>query len=280
LIVSIIFGLTLATDAFGQAQITTRKEKLKDFTSKVTKVVLSGDPFIDEALKESVSGTWTISPYEFCTSAEFDQLKGNAGFYFLLVVKGQFRKEKEPGIDMLTLVKGGEGASKSVSDMLEVVTFPLRASVEPSGREVVLLPAILKIMQEHTQGLLGSELKAYSGIGAGPKDVAKLWNKQIFFCEEDLAPGVDAEDLQNIDEDMIVMEDSDDVDEVFNNANYNAAVSFVVAPSEPTNGSMCYTIIIGADTHELYYFKKHKITAKSGAGFLPSDLKAIKTVRK
>ena len=30
----------------------------------------------------------------------------------------------------------------------------------------------------------------------------------------------------------------------------------------------------------LYYFKKHKITAKSGKGFLSSDIKSIKLLRK
>ena len=63
-----IAGLLLTTDALGQAQITTRREKLKDFTSKTTKVVLTGDEFLDEAVKESVAATWTVSPYEFCSS--------------------------------------------------------------------------------------------------------------------------------------------------------------------------------------------------------------------
>ena len=161
-----IAGLLLTTDALGQAQITTRREKLKDFTSKTTKVVLTGDEFLDEAVKESVAATWTVSPYEFCSNEEFQNLKGNADFYFLMVVKGQFRRESEPGIDMLTLVKGGEGADKSINDMFEVVSFPLRSTEDPSGREFVLLPAFLKIIQEHTTSLTDTEMKAYSNIGA------------------------------------------------------------------------------------------------------------------
>ena len=140
ILVLAIAGTLLATDAFGQAQIITRREKLKDFTAKTTKVVLPGDEFLDEAIKESVAATWTVSPYEFCTNDEFQSLKSNDSFYFLLVVKGQFRRESEPGIDMLTLVKGGEG-SADINDMFEVVSFPLRSSEDPSGREFVMLPA-------------------------------------------------------------------------------------------------------------------------------------------
>lgn len=273
-----IAGLLLTTDALGQAQITTRREKLKDFTSKTTKVVLTGDEFLDEAVKESVAATWTVSPYEFCSNEEFQNLKGNADFYFLMVVKGQFRRESEPGIDMLTLVKGGEGADKSINDMFEVVSFPLRSTEDPSGREFVLLPAFLKIIQEHTTSLTDTEMKAYSSLGA--KDSKKLRIKRIFFWSEDFAPQVDEQTKRSLDEDILIKEDEDEVDEIFSEGTFNTIVSYVVAPSEPVNGSICYKMLIGSDNHELYYFKKHKITAKSGKGFLSSDIKSIKLLRK
>lgn len=273
-----IAGLLLTTDALGQAQITTRREKLKDFTSKTTKVVLTGDEFLDEAVKESVAATWTVSPYEFCSNEEFQNLKGNADFYFLMVVKGQFRRESEPGIDMLTLVKGGEGADKSINDMFEVVSFPLRSTEDPSGREFVLLPAFLKIIQEHTTSLTDTEMKAYSNIGA--KDSKRLRIKRIFFWAEDFAPQVDEQTKRSLDEDILIKEDEDEVDEIFSEGTFNTVVSYVVTPSEPVNGSICYKMLIGSDNHELYYFKKHKITAKSGKGFLSSDIKSIKLLRK
>lgn len=273
-----IAGLLLTTDALGQAQITTRREKLKDFTSKTTKVVLTGDEFLDEAVKESVAATWTVSPYEFCSNEEFQNLKGNADFYFLMVVKGQFRRESEPGIDMLTLVKGGEGADKSINDMFEVVSFPLRSTEDPSGREFVLLPAFLKIIQEHTTSLTDTEMKAYSNIGA--KDSKKLRIKRIFFWAEDFAPQVDEQTKRSLDEDILIKEDEDEVDEIFSEGTFNTVVSYVVAPSEPVNGSICYKMLIGSDNHELYYFKKHKITARNGKGFLTGDIKAIKLLRK
>lgn len=273
-----IAGLLLTTDALGQAQITTRREKLKDFTSKTTKVVLTGDEFLDEAVKESVAATWTVSPYEFCSNEEFQNLKGNADFYFLMVVKGQFRRESEPGIDMLTLVKGGEGADKSINDMFEVVSFPLRSTEDPSGREFVLLPAFLKIIQEHTTSLTDTEMTAYSNIGA--KDSKRLRIKRIFFWAEDFAPQVDEQTKRSLDEDILIKEDEDEVDEIFSEGTFNTVVSYVVAPSEPVNGSICYKMLIGSDNHELYYFKKHKITARNGKGFLSSDIKSIKLLRK
>ena len=277
-LLAFLAALMIPSDLFGQAQIYTRKEKLKDMTAKTTKVVLTGDEIFDEALKQAVTTSWTLSPYEFCSNEEFQKIKTDSKFYFLIVVKGQQRKESEPGIDLLTFVKGGEGADKSIEDMLEVVTFPLRSAVDPSGREFLLLPAFLTIMQEHAQGLTSSEVKAYTPLGAS--DSKKLRMKQIYFCEEDFAPQVDDKTVSSLDEDIYVKDDEEDVDEVFSNCVFNAVVSYVVAPSEPVNGSVCYKMLIGADDHKLYWYKKHKISPRQGAGFLESDLKAIKLLRK
>ena len=277
-VICLTAGMLLSADIFAQGQIYTRKEKLKDLTAKTTKVVLSGEEMLDEALKESVSATWTISPFEFCTQGEFDKIKTSDKFYFLLVVKGQQRKESEPGIDLLTFVKGGEGASKSVNDMLEVTTFPLRSASDPSGREFILLPAFLTIIQDHAVSLMESEVKAYSTLSA--TDTKKLGTKRIFFSKDDFAPQVSQRAIDFLDEDVIVMDDEEDVDEVFRNGTFNAVVSYVVAPTEPVDGSVCYKLLIGADTHKLYWYKKHRISARSGRGFLDGDLRTITQLRK
>lgn len=271
-------GILATADLFGQAQIYTRREKLKDITSKITKVVLTGDDILDEVLKESVAQSWTMSPYEFCTKEEFETIKTSDKFYFLLVVKGQERKESEPGIDLLTMVKGGPGASKSVNDMVEVVTFPLRSASEPDGREFVMLPAFLSIIQNHAQGLIGSEFKAYSSLGAS--DTKKLKMKQLYFSKDDFAPQVSRRTIESLDEDTFVEENSEAVDEVFAKGTFNGVVSYVVAPNEPVDGSVCYKMLIGTDDHKLYWYRKHRISPRSGAGFLDMDLKAIKLIRK
>lgn len=276
--ICLLAGIVVSADLFAQAQIYTRKEKLKDLTAKTTKVVLTGDEVFDEAFKESVSATWTLSPFEFCSIQEFDKIKTSDKYYFLLVVKGQQRKESEPGIDLLTYVKGGEGASKSINDMMEVVTFPLRSAVDPSGREFILLPAFLTIIQDHAKTLMTSEVKAYTPLGA--TDSKKLGMRRIYFSKDDFAPQVDQKTIDSLDEDIIVEEDEDDVDKVFTDGTFNCVISYVVAPSEPVNGSVCYKLLIGADNHKLYWYKKHRISPRSGSGFLESDLRAINQLRK
>ena len=90
------FGEAGPLMAGAQAQITTKKVKISDFTQKVTKVVLSGNELIDIALQDEVTARWRISPYEFCTLEEFDRIKTNGDYYFLLVTRDRFKKDSSP----------------------------------------------------------------------------------------------------------------------------------------------------------------------------------------
>lgn len=277
LFAGILWCLSAAV-ASGQGQITTRREKLKDFSAKTTKVVLSGNDILDEALRESVTSHWDLSPYEFCSFQEFESLKNNQKYYFLLVVKEKLRREPTPGITMLTLVKGGPEAAGGINDMLEVVSFPLCPSDFPSGREFLLLPAFLEIIQDHTARQTDTEFRAYSGLGIYNRNINKLKRKRIHFSEDDLAPQSNRKARESMDED-ILFESEEKVDSIFSANTGNTVVSYVVAPAEPAPGSVCYKMLIGSDDHELYYFKKHRISARKGKGFLSDDLRTLKHIR-
>jgi hypothetical protein len=62
--------------------------KISDFPQKVTKVVLHGNEFYDAILKEEIALRWRVSPYEFCTMEEFEALKTDSRYYFLITTLG------------------------------------------------------------------------------------------------------------------------------------------------------------------------------------------------
>ena len=117
-ILIILTAILLPLMASAQAQITTKKIKISDFPEKTTKVVLTGNALFDAVLKEEIAARWRIAPYEFCTLNEFNELKGKDNYYFLISTKGQFKKESEPGLQFLTLVKGGTEAEEGINQML------------------------------------------------------------------------------------------------------------------------------------------------------------------
>lgn len=276
-LIILITALIMPLMAGAQAQITTKKVKIEDFTQKVTKVVLNGNPFYDTSFKDEVAARWRISPYEFCTLEEFEGLKGNDSYYFLILTQGQFRKETAPGLQFISLVKGGQGADKGIGDMLEVVSLPFASAEYPSGRELIFLPAFLDIIQNHTLEAMENDFNAYGGLSNTAQKLGKSGNMDIVISEDDLNSLVSEE---MTDSEGMTITDEDDADSYMLDEVSGTLVSYVVAPSEPVKGSFCYKMLIDAQTHELYYYRKHKISPKAGVGFLPEDIERINKARK
>ena len=264
--------------ASAQAQINTKKMKIADFPQKVTKIVLPGSTFYDSAFQEDVASRWRVSPYEFCTLEEFDKIKGNEQYYFLVLTQGQFRKEKEPGLQFLTLVKGGAEADKGLNEMLELATVPFAAADEPSGREITYLPALLDIIQNYAIASIEKDFTSMGGLSNFASSLSKTSNMNIVFADEDLSPEISEDVIAGFDSGIEVM-DIDEEDEVAIAGTPNTLVSYVIAPADPVAGSFCYKLLIDANNHELYYFRKHKVGKKVGAGFLLEDIKRITAPR-
>lgn len=263
-----------------QAQINTKKTKIEDFAEKTTKVVLTGNMFFDSFIEEEVQQRWTISPYEFCTVDEFEKLKTNDKYYFLLMVKGQFRKENEPGIEFLSLVKGGPDAEKGIKEMLDVVTFPLMSAESPSGRETVFLPAILDIMQEHVLSSQENDFVGYGPLNNYCSNIMKSKHMDIIFTEEDLSSEISPVVRRLYFDDKTFIVEESEADSYMTDHKENTLVSYTIAPTGEKAGAFCYKILIDAGSHELYYFRKHRINKKNGKGFLFEDIKRISMARK
>ena len=262
-----------------QAKIQTRKVRLSDFPTKTTKVVLAGGELFDNALKEEMARRWLVSPYEFCSVKEYETLKGSSEYYFLIPVSTRTKKEAEPGIITLTLLKGGKEKDENPEKVgFDVISIPCAAAEAPSGREFVYLSAFLDIIQRFVSDAMTSDRVSYGGLATYSRKLLRDKGKTILMSEDDLSPSTRKEGSWA--ESGIRVVEEDEADRIFLEGTENAMVSYVVAPSEPQKGSVCYKMIISADTHELCYFEKHTIKGNAPAGFLPFDLKIISLQRK
>ena len=276
LAVALLFPLLVS----GQAQIDTKKVKISDFTQKITKVVLTGNPFHDGCLKSGIASKWSASPFEFCTMDEYEALKSSDSYYFLLTTKGQFKKESEPGLSFLTLVKGGKNASGGINEMLEVVSFPFASAESPSGREYVFLNAFLDIIQDYVLSSMERDLDAYTGLPNYSMNISKSGDMTIVFSETDLAGEVTAEVKNACFDEKVLVLSEEEADEYLSPERANTLVSYVAAPAEAKPGSFCYKMLIDPQSNTLYYFRKHRISKKFGPGFLAEDVKRIAVPRK
>ena len=257
-----------------QGNVSTRSHRLADFTDKVTQVVLSGDAFVTDALRQEVVTGWTASAFEFCTMEQFEKRKTQDKYYFLLVLDEQFKGEEEPGVSFLTLLKGGAEAQKGISAMHQVVALPLVAAQGGSGRELIYLGSLVKAVQEYTLDAMESEKVAY-GMENWVNNNFKKWGKgkQILIGADDVAASVSEKDLSQLLTPTFQVVDTADADQAYLDAAFSTLVGYVVAPVTPGKGSWCYKMLFETDTHTLFYISKHKIDAKKGVGFLTEDLR-------
>lgn len=263
---------------WGQAQIDTKKMKISDFTRKITKVVLTGNQFYDTCLENEVAAKWSVSPFEFCSFEEFEKLKTDDSYYFLITTKGQFKKEAEPGLTFLTLAKGGKSV-KGIDDMLEIVAFPYASAEDPSGREITFLPAFLDIIQNYALDSMEKDINAYTGLPNYTLNISRSGDMTLVFSEGDLSDEVTPDvKNQHFDAGVLVLPE-EEADEYMSPEKTNTLVSYVACPTSAKPGSYCYKMLIDPQTSRLYYFRKHKISKKAAPGFLAEDIRRITAPR-
>ncbi len=148
--------------ASAQKKLYTRSYLLQDFRSQTTRIVLDGPEDLCRALWEDATAVWTLSPYEFCTLADYEADACKEGCYFL-------RPTESRGIVYLTLTRG---ASKPMT----VVSIPVAGT---SYRDPLLyMPAYLSIIQDYVEAAMSSEFKAYLGLRSATRGTA--WGKKVF----------------------------------------------------------------------------------------------------
>lgn len=278
LLLTLLALLLLPGTVSGQAKIQTRKYKLSDFPTKTTKVVLAGSELFDNALKEEMARRWLVSPYECCTLEEYEKLKSSPEYYFLIPATSKTRKEAEPGIVTLTLLKGGlEKSDDPEKTGFDVISIPCAAAESPSGREFVFLPAFIDIIQHFMDDAMTSDRFSYGGLSAYSRKLLRDTGKRLVVSEADFASNLNPEGWA--DSGIEILEE-DEADALFSQGAPDTMVSYVVAPTDPKKGAVCYKMVISADTHELCYFEKHTIKGNAPAGFLPFDLKILSLQRK
>ena len=276
-IVALLLTLVIGLPLFAQGQVTTRKHRLADFTDKMTQVVLSGDEVLNTALRKEIPYIWTSSTFEFCSLEQFEKIKTQDKYYFLIPVESVFKGEEEPGIRFLTLVKGGADAKDGIGAMHEVVSLPVAAAMGTSDRDLVYLGGIIQAIQEYTLAAMESETAAYKmSEWFNGRFKKSIEDKKVYIAEEDLSSEVNEKTLAKLDGNLSLhIVPSSESDWQYVHQSDETVVGYVIAPVFPVKGSVCYKLLFEADTHRLCYLERHKISEKKGEGFLASELKPL-----
>lgn len=253
-----------------QAKIYTKKMKVADFTEKTLKVVLSGSEMTDAPFKADVAGHWKLSPYEFCNLQEFNELKTDDNYYFLFIAG------KNDGLDHLEIVKGTKDPGEDLGKMLSVVSLPIRATGDRGIRYLTCLGAYLDIFQSFIVDAMSNDIVGYSGLSRKALNARAAKGSVFLLSESDLSgKPVDGELSVKMEQVNMRITGEDAVTDALLSGAASTIVSYCIRPVNEPKNKYCYTLLIGADDHKLYYCRKHYYVKDEDAGFTPSALKNL-----
>lgn len=216
--------LLVPLSGWGQKRIYTKSFQIQDFKSKTTKVVLDGAPALKASLRQEVTSFWTVSPYEFCTLAEYQKQKDSPDCYFLYT-------EVNKGIIFLTLSRGGDSSATDALKLpVTVISVPIAGVNDPDGYETVYMPAYITMLQDFVESALTSEYAAYTGLRAICTRKSK---------------------------DTKVITEPAEAAAAFMSQEPQSACRIIITPDGDPKSKPRFTLVIDTSTYELYSYAKH-----------------------
>lgn len=240
LLVSLSVALSILCN--GQGKVYTRKAKLQDFPTKITRVVLVGNPVFDTVIKEEIASRWRISPYEFCTVAEYEKCKENTQYYFLRLV------QDSDYVFMSVNKAGVVGDSDPLKQPFEVLSIPIAPAGDTFSPDLTFFPAFIDIVQQFINSAMLSDKVAYMGFGS---IVSKKYHGKT------------------------IAWDLSDARDAFSSSAQGVLAALIVKSSAASAKPSCYKMVISCDSHELCYFRKQKLKAGQPAEFSDQEKKSI-----
>ena len=273
---ALLFSFFVITNpSYGQEIFGKAKNNFRNFAGKTTMVVANSTDFTDLSIVDAVKSGWKISPFEICTLSEFEKLKTDTSYYFLMRVDGKFKNEGEAKIEYLTLVKGGPESKKGISKMYEIATLPLQAIGDESGEAFFFIPAYIDIIQSHIINVGSEILKAYVGNSFYTNRIDNAGDKKIIFDKEDLGFELDPAEADTLFRKKVTIGDESTVEKAILESAAETLVGFTISPKGNSSGSYSYKLIIDAETHDLLFFRRHKISGRLPKGFTKEDIKRV-----
>jgi hypothetical protein len=254
------------------------KEEIKQFKQSKTCVVLEDDQFstFNTFIRKAMVAYWKITPYEFISSAEFENRRMEQGFSFITLTQTTFEKDKSnSSFNFINLLQGKN--VELLGKMPEICAVPISSAGEDDLDYGYKLGAILLFMQKHAQmisddpTLTGRRYLRYYN-----KNIPQVAGKTILVKKEDLVPSISsAETIKAISSLKIEIVTEDEIVKAIENKAHSVLILHKVGPGADKTSGYCFKMLIGTDDSDMYYYNQHTIDKNNPDGLLPADLKRL-----
>ncbi len=146
---NVLVLLALSVALNGQAPFPS-KEEIAQFTESKTCIVLEEDQIstYNTYIREAVKEFWTITPYEFIETKDFNIRRLNPEYSFIVLTQTNFERDKSGALyNFINLLQGKKGSN--LGEMPEICAIPLSFASEDDLEYGYKLGAILSFIQKH-----------------------------------------------------------------------------------------------------------------------------------
>lgn len=272
-----ILGLSAASFA---DRYVARHEDIKSFLSSTTYVVLEDNPMSEYnmKIKQAVENSWKITPYEFITATQFEEMRNDISKSFLVKLQVKFSGDKlEATYNFLSVVLGA--AVKRHTDLPDICSIPLSYASVPEDSYAYKLESLVRFAQNHIKLLdqkpelikKGNIFKYYN------KNAKQTKTKELWVLEKDLDKSVRSmNDLRKNYPHPVKIVTQEDIEKAIAEKNQNVVFLHKVGPEGTRLQARCYKILLGAGDDQFYFFDYHTINQKTkDDGLRAKDLKKI-----
>jgi hypothetical protein len=244
-------------------------------TVKISLVVLDEDPaaasFNDE-LKACVTKFWTLTPYEFITTAQFDAKKNSKSYSFIMLSEAE---QTEKGVackyNFLNLVLGG---TSDINKMPDLGSVPLSYVDVDEVSYLYKIGGLLLFMQTHvkyTNDHPGAKL-ALTNKDSG----TDIKTKELWLIKEELPANFNTlEKIKTVYPYTVKLVSKDDIKKAIDDKNPKVVYLHKVGPEGTMSGGKCWKFLITANDGEVLYYDGQTIDGSNPDAFLEKDFKAI-----
>ena len=248
---------------------------LKSKTMVVYDDVMMSD--FNMRIKEAMERSWTITPFEFITSKEFEKVKHNPDLSFILTTIATFDKDKvKARYNFLCLLMGQPDTK--IFNLPDLCSLPLSYAQVEEESYYYKLEAFVQFMQTHVNDVLADpSLIGENGFKKYSEGAGKLANKTLYLIKEDVAADIrDLNKIKAIYPHPVKFVSQEEVEDAVARQDNNVVFLHKVGPEKTRIRARVYKLIIGAGDSRLYYWNHEMINKASDDALQAKDLRKMK----
>ena len=271
--------MVFSLKAYAQEHVPTKQELEKFFNTK-TYIVLDPNPIshYNIKLKEAVKKNWNITDYEFIQYDEFEALKKNEKFSFLMEDIVVFEKDKTKArYRFLSLIKGDK--VHRLEDMPTISSIPLSYREVDEQYWAYKLGVIIRFMHKHVRTMRENpEIIDNNIFEYYHKNLQDIKDKTLYLIKDELADAVNTRtEIKKYYPYKFKLVTRDQVEQAIKDQREDIVFLHKVGPQGSRHRARCYKILMGAKNSKFYYFDYHFVKkGKKPDGFLKKDFKKLK----